>query len=677
MKTKHLMRFIAISCMLACCQFGYACAWVETHNYYLFHVYDSEEFRTRVHDISNDNWRAYLGSTENYYYFRADEVKAFARKKGDDLMVNYVNNLERYLKCASDVRAESWDYPTKDELAQRNRVINSVLQYAQGKLTSRLRSQHGLLVMRCNMLLGKHTDNVTFWEQTASKYIESVYKEMMKNIYAGALYKTGQTDRATQIFAEQGDWESLMTQFYQKRSYAAIRDEYLSNPNSAALPFLLQDFVNNTQEAVDEDGYGKLFVRDISTREAEQMVQFAGQVVKEGKSKTPAMWMTARAWIEYLLGNPVQAIAHIDEAVKLDGTDWMKNCARVIRLYIRSAQSQVQPQFDTYVGAELAWMQQMSEQTHQFYESALDRIVHQHLADKYAKAGRIETSMALLAATHSWKYEEALDTLEVHSLLSYIDYFNSPTTNALDSYLKPFITFDSIDLDDLIGTKYLRLCQWDEAIKWLRKVPVSYYNNQGYAIYAARRRTDVEPWIKRQWLPLGAEYDLEEQHMTANPKITFATDMRDREAQLAKLKGKDYQQACYDLAVRYAQANFTGDCWFLMRDGKCEFDTLRSNETDLAAKAVDLLRRASLTADVQLKERALFALSYVYLNPDRWCEQKWNRTTSKFDTIPLPNTRQYNAFATLAAFEQQNTQGTSTYVSRCDEYAKFRKYWKP
>ena len=126
-----------------------------------------------------------------------------------------------------------------------------------------------------------------------------------------------------------------------------------------------------------------------------------------------------------------------------------------------------------------------------------------------------------------------------------------------------------------------------------------------------------------------------------------------------------------------SQAHFTGDCWFLMRDGKCEFDTLRSNETDLAAKAVDLLRRASLTADVQLKERALFALSYVYLNPDRWCEQKWNRTTSKFDTIPLPNTRQYNAFATLAAFEQQNTQGTSTYVSRCDEYAKFRKYWKP
>ncbi len=677
MKTKHLMRFIAISCLLACYQSVFACAWMETHNYYLFHVYDAEGFRSRVDRISRDNWRVYLGSDEDYYYFRADEVKDFARKKGDDLMLSYVNNLERYLQCSDEVVAESWDYPSKADVAQRNKVLNSVLQYAQSKLTSRLRSQHGLLVMRCNMLLGKHTANITFWEQTASKYIESVYKEMMKNIYAGALYKTGQAARAAQIFAEQGDWESLMTQFYLKRSYAAIRQEYLRDPNSAVLPFLVQDFVNNTQEAVDEDGYGKLFVRDISTREAEQMVQFAGQVVKEGKTKTPALWMTARAWIEYLLGNRVQAVSHIDEAVTLDGTDWMKNCARVIRLYIRSAQNQVNPQFDTYLGTELAWMQQMSEQTHEaFYENALDRIVHQHLADKYAKAGRIETSMGLLAATHAYEYEGALDTLEVHSLLSYIDYFNNPSANALDRYLKPRITFDSINLDDLIGTKYLRLCQWDEAIPWLKKVPMSYYNSRGYAIYAARRKPDVEPWIKRQWLPLDAEYGYEEQHMTVNPKIAFATDMRDREAELRKLKGKAYQQACYDLAVRYAQCSFTGDCWFLMRNGKSEYDEVRANETDFNAKAVGLLRRASQTTDVQLKERALFALSYAYLNPDRWFEEKWNRTTSKFDANPQPQTLQYKAFAALIDFEQTNSKGVSTYVSRCDEYIQFRKYYK-
>jgi hypothetical protein len=46
---------------------------------------------------------------------------------------------------------------------------------------------------------------VTFWETVANQYIESVYKDMMKNIYAGALYKTGQESKAGELFAEQGD----------------------------------------------------------------------------------------------------------------------------------------------------------------------------------------------------------------------------------------------------------------------------------------------------------------------------------------------------------------------------------------------------------------------------------------------------------------------------------------
>ena len=70
---------------------------------------------------------------------------------------------------------------------------------------------------------------------------------MMKNIYAGVLYKTGRTEEAIEIFADQGDYRSLMTLFYQKRSYAAIRQEYLKNPNTLVLPFLMQDFVNNAQ----------------------------------------------------------------------------------------------------------------------------------------------------------------------------------------------------------------------------------------------------------------------------------------------------------------------------------------------------------------------------------------------------------------------------------------------
>ena len=673
---KRLNRFIAISLVLACCQSAFACLWIETHNYYLFHVYDSEEFRTRVDNITRDNWRTYLEKGQDYYWFNADEVRKFAEGKGDALMVSYVSNLEKYLECASSVMSESWDYPTKEELDKRKQTLIAVRQYAQGKLTSRLRSQHALLFMRCNMLLGNHAENVTFWEQKAVNFIETVYKDMMKNIYAGALLRTGNPDKAGQLFAEMGDWNSLMTQFYEKRSYQAIRAEYLRDANSAVLPFLVQDFVNNAQEAYDQDGFGKLFVRNITKQEALQMIQLAAQVIKDGKSQVPALWMSAKAWLEFLFYSHQQALTDINQAVVLDGTEWMKTTARVLKFYISVSEKPIDAQFDEYVAGELKWLEQMQGQD-AFYKNALDRIIHQVLADKYDKNQRPKTAQALLGFLNETdsEYEYKLDTMEVSLLEQFIDYLNRPDTSPLDRMLTARIEMDPAKMNDLVGTKYLRLCRWAEAIKWLQKVPVSFYNKASYAVYAANRSFRVEPWMKRQWLKSDMEYSLEEQHMTTSPKLDFAKEMLAMETRLPQLKGKDYEQACYDLAARYAQVNFTGDCWFIMRNGKSISDAVRDNETDLNKQAVRLLCKAVNTTDKKLKERVLFALSYAYLNPDSWCKSEWDSDISDYRIVALPDSWQYKALATLVDFERQNGPA-SPFVSRCEEYDVFRKQYK-
>ena len=308
-----MKRFIITNLLAAMVLPMLACAGGWTSNYYLFRIYDAQEFSQRVQKICNDNWKAYLGkSPDDWYWFDSDDIIEFAQKKGDALMVSYAKNLELYLNCARSVSNERWEYPSKEELAARNKLLANVRTYAQSKLKSKLRSQHALLYMRCNMLLAKHQENVTFWEETASQYIETVYKDMMKNIYAGALYKTGRSAEAGELFAEMGDYNSLMTQYYKKRSFAAIRQEYLSNPNAKVLPFLLQDFVNNAQEADDAIRYegqfgGKLFIRDISKKEALDMRDFCKQVVKEGKTEVPIMWQSAQAWLEFMFGDKRQA----------------------------------------------------------------------------------------------------------------------------------------------------------------------------------------------------------------------------------------------------------------------------------------------------------------------------------------------------------------------------------
>ena len=124
--------------------------------------------------------------------------------------------------------------------------------------------------------------------------------------------------------------------------------------------------------------------------------------------------------------------------------------------------------------------------------------------------------------------------------------------------------------------------------------------------------------------------------------------------------------------MRYAQAHFTGDCWFLMRNGKSVSDTLRSNEADLAKTAIELLQQAALTTDAKLKEKALFALAYHGLYTTTWYQQEWNDAKMKYDRHPDPQSPQYKAFAALAAFEKRN-KAVAPYVSRCDDYRQFSK----
>ena len=229
-------------------------------------------------------------------------------------------------------------------------------------------------------------------------------------------------------------------------------------------------------------------------------------------------------------------------------------------------------------------------------------------------------------------------------------------------------------MNDLVGTKYMRLCRWDDALEWLRRVPLAYYNGKGYAPYAALRSWDIEPWIQRQWLKDDVVYGDGRWTLKANPKVTFATLMRQLESTAALLDVKARCQRSYDLAIRYAQASFRGDCWFLMRDGKSVTDTVRCHETDFGAKALALLAEAARSSDATLRQRALFARCYGELHPSWWYRKEWNDKTIDYDLLPDSRSSQYQAFAALDAYVRQ--QPAATYVSRCDEYQQWKKLKK-
>ena len=680
-----MKRFIIISLLCVFAMPMMACLWWDTTNSYLFSMYEQKNFKNRVERICNDNWKAYLGSTEEYFWFNADDAIKAARKKGDILMVSYLQNLKKYLNCVDIEQRKQyeWNYPTPQDINNQKLDLLAVRTYALGKTKTKLRSQHALLYMRCNMILGRHQDNINFWEQTASKFIETVYKDMMKNIYAGALYKSGRTAEAGEMFAEMDDYESLMTIYYKKRSFQAISQQYQQNPNAKVLTFLLQDFVNNAQEAEDAKTEGalggKLFIRDINQQESAQMQQFCQKVVREGKTETPIMWQSAKAWLEYLAGKKQEALKDINAAMQMEGTQRMKDNARVLKFFMTTATAKPSDSFDTYFTEELTWLQSKQQTADGFFDSAMRRLSYQAIVPHYQN--KPEQQLALMIITNNTDYIERMETMPVTDLEKFFYYTKTPGDKPFDQFLQRQFQINDSSYIELIGTKYMRLAKWDKAIEWLSKLPLTYFNyhhSQEYLYYSTARKYDVEPWITRQWLDSSNAYK-REQKWDKNIKLEFCKEMQAMESSLNLLQDKALDQRYYDLAVRYAQASLKGDCWWLLRNSKNIYDSVRVNEIDFGAKAVELLQKTTMTKDKNLKLKAMFAMGWQELynatpGAKLWTSNEWNEQAADYIRQYNRESWQFRTFQNLYNMVE-NTPNKPAYITKCDEYDQFRQYY--
>ena len=77
-----------------------------------------------------------------------------------------------------------------------------------------------------------------------------------------------------------------------------------------------------------------------------------------------------------------------------------------------------------------------------------------------------------------------------------------------------------------------------------------------------------------------------------------------------------------------------------------------------------------------MKERALFGLCYGYLYPTLWQMSVWSEADADYVMKQYPQSLHFKAMAALYELEQKNATRTSEYVSRCDNFAQFRKVYK-
>ena len=704
-----MKRSIIISLMVCLAVKASACAFEESHNNYIFSVYQGCDLLDHAYEQTMKNWQQYTGNQE-MTWFDADAVRQAARKKGDQAMLNYVDQLDKYLDISNSV-AYSWDYPSKEELAERRAKLLTIRQYAmQHYAAGNMRQQHALLYMRCNMLMEEHQENISYWEKTATKFADSPYRVLMRNIYAGALYHSGRTEESGRIFAEHGDTQSLYTQFYEGRSFEAIKREYQRDHNSLVLPFLVEDFAKNAQEAYDSEYLqtgteGKLFIRDLTKEECRQMQLFAHQVVKDKKTKDPALWKALEAWLIYLFGDRQEALKTIEQAATMKGSEYTKANAQVLLSYIRADVMPLGPDYYKQLASDLEWLEQKADANRtqhdnyyqNFYTGVFDRMVHQVLMKKFTDGGQSNVATALLGAYDEmpkqfmWKQQgqqgrtdpqspwsqdysselfEHLQAMTAEELQSYLAYLHRGGEGTpLDEWLMKRVRHDDAFYEEVIGTLYIRQANWQQAVNHLQGVTPEFINrNMNITPFMAQRSYTVEPWLKRQRLN-GSQQQPGAAFVTASQKLQFAKDMMQMEAQYRMASQTQRPQLAYNLAVRYMQASYAGDCWYLTHYGTGVYDSTLDNEIDMVAKARELLEVAQGVSDFKQKEKVLFALAYLPIEPWREVDY-WN------DRVTVNrSSQQYKALARLADFERRNAARTSRYVSRCDVLKQFMKQY--
>ncbi len=706
-----MKRFFIISiALLALCTQSKACGYGgSSHNSYLFSVIHRNLFAGGTFDDQmNAFWKSYTNGAVDQYHWNEEEILEFAKKKGDTEMTNYLTQLNTYLAICTQLR-DTWSYPTKAELAQRKKDLNNMILKANSYKGTRLKAQWSLLAMRARMVLGQHTQNINYWNQTASKLPQSVYRDMAKNIYAGALLHVGRRSEACDIYAEQGDLVSVKWAMRKHRNLAGIKTIMAENPKSPAISFLVQDFVNNTQETIDNHGDKEacdwIDSRIILRNEAMNFISYAREVVDSKKTDTPALWLAAIGELQYLFGMNNEAMATLNQAVEAKGTPRMVDNARAIRMVVSTQASKIDKTYSQWMTNELKWLAGKinvpspkvglyDNKYDNHYIDVLERLVYNNLAPKYEEAGQPETAALLIHMTengfmvedHDF-YEGASDWNSNYSseffnilheknsskLKATYENIKAPSSDPLKNYAQQFLKADDNYFLDLIGTKLLSEGKFTEALQYFDKIPANFYEKLNISYYMKHRDFTKARWLEHQVDKNNGSTDgAHLATITSNKKAEFCREMNDLLQRYTLSNNQTRPQIAYDLAKRYYQASYWGDCWWLTEYGHSVYDSAHVDRPDFVKIALDYLQESKLSTDATLHLNSLYALAFIPQDP--WANLDYDYDKGKYIYIPRRNARQYNAMADLNNYASQHSTSMPAYVSKCDVLKQFRTF---
>lgn len=250
----------------------------------------------------------------------------------------------------------------EDELPRYDLSISQVETLDEGAILSckdkEIRNRFLLQVMRKCFYAHDYQGCIVLWERYGKTVPESVLRKQCLNYYAGALRRIDRDAEAAIVYAGIG--------FYDPRLHydvEVLRKIYEKEPDSKAFEFMVQEFVNTyfdkNSHVSYEPPYSYVHPHYYYTRDVSKSNDFnalADEIVRDGKNRNPALWVSAKAALAYINGDTASAVRLITEAGKLRGTPAVKDNIRMMRLVFNSVRTDMDANYEAVIFPDLQWL---------------------------------------------------------------------------------------------------------------------------------------------------------------------------------------------------------------------------------------------------------------------------------------------------------------------------------
>lgn len=521
-----LTKYIVSICLCLLAGNAFCCYWEPTpvQELFLFKTYHIRyDWPYYDNDMKESNLRFWSDYTKGRVP-KAEVEKALYKSTVEEID-NGNSPFFRYLAAQKDTAAleywrlvkrfaEKMDDPWYYYNLADRKELHSVaerLRTAGEKCTHQgLKERYLLQVMRFTFYLQDYNLCIQLHRFFPQTWQDSDIRERCLNYYAGALLHQGQTVAAIDIYSSTEDWNSLHTI---SCNTALLKTLYETNPRSRAFEFYIQQFLNREQFTCNPG-------------ERKEFSNLAKKVLKENKTDQPALWQSALAHIAFLDGDVKTAVTLIEKAANMKGSPLVTTNARLLRLLYHAADTKA-ANYDQRIATDLPWLLkkaagfdcQSEYWGTEHYKNILKIAVFQYLEPHFSAKGRTNMALAVLNAydqAESFGYDHDywertreyapkyysyrdfsfnyMDSTSIQNVKDFLAFVKSGGKTELEKGLIQSGYVNDDFVNELIGTKYMRLHDFHNAATYLAKVPAAFLKKQNIHGYLLRNPFK-EAWI--------------------------------------------------------------------------------------------------------------------------------------------------------------------------------------